>query len=62
MISSFETRRTGGKLEVYHFVHGWVRVVKVNSDSIKITRWSNSDGAPITYNEDASQFKPSGLA
>ena len=62
MISSFETRRTGGKLEVYHLFHGWVRVVKVNSDSIKIPRWSNSDGGPITYNEDASQFKPSGTA
>lgn len=63
MISmGFKMRRHLGKLEIYHLNHGWVEVLKVRADAVKIKRYDAEDGGFIAYNESHEHFKLTGEA
>jgi hypothetical protein len=60
-VLAYKIRRLARKWEIYHLLHGWVELINIGKESVKIKRYDARDGW-LTYYEPNENFKLSGEA
>ena len=61
-LMAYKMRRSRGKVEVFHIVHGWVEALSINPDVVKIKRYDANDGGFVVHNESHDKFRLTGEA